>query len=67
MKNEFLEIFGLEYNYWDKPLYNKYAEKLKNDADKLRMVWNVNNGCNDYGINAMFKSRNISTSYAKMF
>lgn len=65
--NELLEIFGLEYNYWDKPLYNKYTEKLKDDADKLRMVWDVNNGSNDYGINAMFKSRNVSTSHAKMF
>ena len=52
--NELLKIFGLEYNYWDKHLYNKYAEKLKDDADKLRMVWNVNNGCIDFSIDAMF-------------
>ena len=51
--NEFLEIFGLEYSWETKPMYNKYLENLRNEANKLRLVWDISDRCNDNSISSM--------------
>lgn len=56
---ELLEIFGLDSCIENPLLYNKYEEKRKSEANKLRLVWNIDNVGNDYCINAMFKSGNL--------
>jgi hypothetical protein len=51
---ELLEFFGLDEPVWEKKVYNKYAERLRNDADKLRMVWNTDSLGDDNSISSMF-------------
>jgi hypothetical protein len=57
---ELLEILGLDEPVWENKEYNKYAERLRNDADKLRMVWSTDSLGDDNSISTMFGvSRNL--------